>query len=313
MNIQQLRYIVEVERQGLNVSDAADALFTSQPGVSKQIRALEEELGVAVFVRHGKRIVDVSAPGREVLAIAQRILRDVDNLAQVGEDFRNEKEGRLSIATTHTQARYALPKVIADFTRKYPGVRLELHQGSPRQVCEMVINGEADLAIATEAIADYDELVMLPCYQWNRCVVAPADHPILRVQPLSLEEIARWPLITYDTAFTGRGQMNKAFLGRGLKPNVVLTAMDSDVIKTYVRMGLGIGIVARMAFDPVADKGLGVADAAHLFESSTTRVGIRRNAWLRGYVYSFIELFAPSLSRRIIDAAQAGGGSDPGL
>jgi len=313
MNIQQLRYIVEVERQGLNVSDAAEALFTSQPGVSKQIRALEEELGVAVFVRHGKRIVDVSAPGREVLAIAQRILRDVDNLAQVGEDFRNEKEGRLSIATTHTQARYALPKVIAEFTRKYPGVRLELHQGSPRQVCEMVINGEADLAIATEAIAEYDELVMLPCYQWNRCVVAPADHPILRARPLSLEEIARWPLITYDTAFTGRGQMNKAFLGRGLKPNVVLTAMDSDVIKTYVRMGLGIGIVARMAFDPVADKGLGVADAAHLFESSTTRVGIRRNAWLRGYVYAFIELFAPTLSRRIIDAAQAGGGSDPGL
>lgn len=313
MNIQQLRYIVEVERQGLNVSDAAEALFTSQPGVSKQIRALEEELGVAVFVRHGKRIVDVSAPGREVLAIAQRILRDVDNLAQVGEDFRNEKEGRLSIATTHTQARYALPKVIAEFTRKYPGVSLELHQGSPRQVCEMVINGEADLAIATEAIAEYDELVMLPCYQWNRCVVAPADHPILRARPLSLEEIARWPLITYDTAFTGRGQMNKAFLGRGLKPNVVLTAMDSDVIKTYVRMGLGIGIVARMAFDPVADKGLGVADAAHLFESSTTRVGIRRNAWLRGYVYAFIELFAPTLSRKIIDAAQAGGGSDPGL
>ncbi|QID16712.1 HTH-type transcriptional regulator CysB [Nitrogeniibacter mangrovi] len=313
MNIQQLRYIVEVERQGLNVSDAAEALFTSQPGVSKQIRALEEELGVAVFVRHGKRIVDVSAPGREVLAIAQRILRDVDSLAQVGEDFRNERQGRLSVATTHTQARYVLPKVIAEFSRKYPAVSLELHQGSPRQVCEMVINGEADLAIATEAIADYDELVMLPCYQWNRCVVAPADHPILRVQPLSLEEIAKWPLVTYDTAFTGRSQMNKAFLGRGLKPNVVLTAMDSDVIKTYVRMGLGVGIVARMAFDPVADKGLGMADAAHLFESSTTRVGIRRHAWLRGYVYAFIELFAPTLSRRIIDAAQAGGGSDPGL
>lgn len=313
MNLQQLRYIVEVERQGLNVSEAAEALFTSQPGVSKQIRALEEELGVPIFLRHGKRIVGVSEPGREVLSIAQRVLRDVDNLAQVGEDFRNEKVGRLSIATTHTQARYMLPKVIAEFTRKYPGVSLELHQGSPRQVCDMVLNGEADLVIATEAIAEYDELVMLPCYQWNRCVVAPADHPILRVKPLSLEEIARWPLITYDTAFTGRGQMNKAFLGRGLKPNVVLTAMDSDVIKTYVRMGLGIGIVARMAFDPMADKGLGVADAAHLFESSTTRVGLRRNAWLRGYVYAFVELFAPALTRHIIDAAQAGGGSDPGL
>lgn len=313
MNLQQLRYIVEVERRGLNVSDAAEALFTSQPGVSKQIRALEDELGVAVFVRHGKRIIDVTEPGREVLAIAQRVLRDVDNLREVGDDFRNEKQGRLSVATTHTQARYILPRVIGEFTRRYPGVRLELHQGSPRQVCDMVISGEADLVIATEAIAEYDELVMLPCYQWNRCVVAPTGHPILKVKPLTIEEIARWPIITYDSAFTGRGQMNKAFLGRGLKPNVVLTALDSDVIKTYVNMGLGIGIVARMAYDSTMDKGLGMIDAAHLFESSTTRIGIRRNAWLRGYIYAFIELFAPALSRKIVDAAQAGGGTDPGL
>ena len=313
MNLQQLRYIVEVQRHGLNVSDAAEALFTSQPGVSKQIRALEDELGVAVFVRHGKRIVDVTAPGREVLNIARRILADVDNLHQVGDDFRNETQGRLSIATTHTQARYMLPKAIAEFTRRYPGVRLELHQGSPRQVCDMVIGGDADLAIATEAIADYPDLVMLPCYQWNRCVIAPTGHPLLKAAPLTLEEIARWPIVTYDSAFTGRGQMNKAFLGRGLKPNVVLTAIDSDVIKTYVRMGLGIGILARMAFDPAADKGLGMSDAAHLFESSTTRIGFRRNAWLRGYIYAFIELFAPALSRKVVDAAQVGGGTDPGL
>ena len=313
MNFQQLRYIVEVERNGLNVSEAAETLFTSQPGVSKQIRALEEELGVAIFVRHGKRIVDVTEPGREVLNIARRVLADADNLQRVGEEFRNEGQGRLSIATTHTQARYKLPRVIAEFTRRYPKVRLELHQGSPSQVCDMVLSGDADLVIATEAISDYPDLLMLPCYQWNRGVVAPSDHPILKARPLTLEEIARWPIVTYDSAFTGRGQMNKAFLGRGLKPNVVLTAIDSDVIKTYVRMGLGIGIVASMAFDPLMDKGLGMSDAAHLFESSTTRIGIRRNVWLRGYIYAFVELFAPALNRHVVEAARAGGGTDPGL
>lgn len=313
MNLQQLRYVSEVARHGFNVSEAAEAVFTSQPGVSKQIRQLEEELGIEIFQRYGKRLVGVTEPGRQVLAIAERVLRDVDNLRQVGEEFTNETRGRLSIATTHTQARYALPPVVQEFLKRYPAVRLELHQGSPRQVCEMVLAGEADIAIATEAIADYDDLVMLPCYQWNRCVIAPQKHPILQARPLTLEEIARWPVITYDSAFTGRSQINKAFLGRGLKPSVVLTAIDSDVIKTYVGMGLGIGIVARMAYDPLTDRGLGMLDAAHLFETSTTRIGILKNAWLRGYVYAFIELFAPHLSRRMIELALAGGGSDPGL
>lgn len=313
MNLQQLRYIHEVARRGLNVSEAAEALFTSQPGVSKQIRQFETELGVEVFVRHGKRLVAVTEPGRQVLAIAERMLRDADSLRQVGDEFTNEIAGGLSIATTHTQARYVLPRVVRDFMQRFPQVKLSLHQGSPRQVCDMVMSGEADLAIATEAIAEYDELVMLPCYQWNRCIVATPRHPILKEHPLTLEAIARYPLITYDDAFTGRSLINKAFLGRGLRPNVVLTALDSDVIKTYVAMDLGIGILARMAYDPATDKTLGMADAAHLFESSTTRVGLRRNAYLRGYVYAFIELFAPHLTRKMVDVALAGGGEDYGM
>jgi len=312
MNIQQLRYIHEVARRGLNVSEAAEALFTSQPGVSKQIRQLESELGVEIFVRHGKRLVAVTEPGRAILEIAERMLRDVDNLQQVGDEFANEAVGSLSIATTHTQARYVLPRVVRDFMRRYPEVKLSLHQGSPRQVCEMVLDGSADIAIATEAIADYEELVMLPCYQWNRCVIATARHPILQAAPLTLEAIARHPLITYDDAFTARSVINKAFLGRGLKPNVVLTAIDSDVIKTYVAMDLGIGILARMAYDPTMDRGLGMVDASHLFASSTTRIGLRRRAWLRGYVYAFIEGFAPHLSRKLVEQAIAGsaGGDD---
>ena len=313
MNLQQLRYIHEVARCGLNVSEAALALFTSQPGVSKQIRQLETELGIEIFERHGKRLVAVTEPGRAVLSIAERVLRDVDNLQQVGDEFANESVGELSIATTHTQARNVLPQVIRDFMRRYPQVRLSLHQGNPRQVCEMVLDGTADIAIATEAIADYDELLMLPCYQWNRCVVATPRHPILRASPLTLEAIARYPLITYDDAFTGRGLINKAFLGRGLKPNVVLSAIDSDVIKKYVEMDLGIGILARMAYDPAEDRRLGMVDASHLFESSTTRIGLRKRSWLRAYVYAFIEGFAPHLSRPMVEMALAGGGSDPGL
>ncbi|HLW05032.1 MAG TPA: CysB family HTH-type transcriptional regulator [Azoarcus sp.] len=306
MNLQQLRYIQEVARCGLNVSEAAGVLFTSQPGVSKQIRQFEAELGIDIFVRHGKRLVGITEPGRHILQIAERMLRDVDNLKQVGDEFSNESEGDLSIATTHTQARYALPSVIRDFLARYPGVRLSLHQGNPRQVAEMVLSGEADIAIATELIPDDPELATLPCQQWNRCVVAVPRHPILQEQPLTLEAIARYPLITYDDAFTGRSKVNKAFLGRGLKPNVVLTALDSDVIKTYVSMDLGIGILARMAWDAVEDRKLGMVDAAHLFESSTTRIGLRRNAYLRGYVYAFIELFVPHLSRAMVDAALTG-------
>jgi LysR family cys regulon transcriptional activator len=314
MNLQQLRYVFEVARSGLSVSAAAAALHTSQPGVSKQIRLLEEELGIDVFVRQGKRLTAITDPGREVLKIAERLLRDIDNLRSVGKEFGAEEEGTLTIATTHTQARYVLPPIIGEFMRRHPNVKVSLRQGSPTEVCELVLAGEADLAIATEAIAEQDALVMLPCYQWNRCVIARPDHPILEAKPLTLEAIAKYPLVTYDFAFTGRSQINKAFAARGLTPNVALTAIDADIIKTYVALGLGIGIVAYMAFDPAADKGLRAVDAAHLFESATTRLGIRKNAWLRGYAYTFIELFAPHLTRKMVQSALAGEeGSDPGL
>ncbi len=314
MNIQQLRYVHEVARRNLNVSEAAAALYTSQPGVSKQIRLLEEELGVDIFVRHGKRLTGITDPGRQILAIAERTLRELANLKQVGDEFSKETEGSLSIATTHTQARYALPQAVKAFMERYPKVRLELHQGSPTQICEWVIDGQSDIAIATEAIDQYpEELVMLPCYQWNRSVIAPPRHPILKEKILTLEAIARHPLVTYDFAFAGRSKINQAFAARDLKPNVVLTAIDADIIKTYVALGLGIGLVASMAYDAAADKGLRAMDASHLFESSTTRIGVRKDAWLRGYAYVFIELFAPHLTRKLVEAALRGGGEDPGL
>lgn len=301
---------MQVARGGLNVSDAAEALHTSQPGISKQIRLLEDELGVDVFVRHGKRVIDITEPGRAVVAIAERVLREADNLKRVGQEFASEAAGSLTIATTHTQARYALPEVIRRFTDKYPKVQLALHQGNPIQISQQVVTGEADVAIATEAIKDFDQLVMLPCYQWNRCIVTPPRHPLLAARPLTLEAIARYPIVTYDFAFTGRSAINHAFALKGLKPNVVLTAIDSDVLKAYVELGLGIGILAKMAFDPRADRKLRAIDAAHLFEPSMTRIGIRRNTYLRGYVYDFIEMFASHLDRAAVDAAMRGAGSD---
>ena len=311
MKLQQLRYAVEVLRQGLNVSTAAETLHTSQPGVSKQIRLLEEELGVEIFERHGKRVIAVTEPGRTILAIAERILGEAANLKRAGEEYANEASGSLRIATTHTQARYALPKAVAAFKERYPGVKLSIQQGNPTQICEQVLAGEAEIAIATESISEYPDLVSLPCYQWNRCVVVPPGHPLLDERPLTLEAITRHPIITYDFAFAGRSLVNKAFEIRDLKPNVVLSALDADVIKTYVELGLGIGIMAKMAFDPDRDRTLRAIDAAHLFESSTTRLGIRRGAYLRGYAYEFIELFAPHLGRKSVEQAVTGeAGSD---
>ena len=303
MKLQQLRYVCEVAHRGLNVSAAAEALHTSQPGVSKQIKSLEDELGIEIFVRHGKRITEITEPGRQVIAIAERILTEAKNLKRAGAEFANEKRGTLTVAATHTQARYALPKPVAAFKKRYPDVQLVLHQGNPTQICEQVMKGEADFGIATEAISQYPDLVSLPCYQWNRCVVVPDGHPLLQVKPLTLEAIARFPIVTYDFSFTGRSVINKAFEKRGLTPNVVLTALDSDVIKTYVELGLGVGILAQMGFDAKRDRGLQAMDASHLFESSTTRLGIKRGAWLRGYAYDFIELFAPRLTRSMVQNA----------
>jgi LysR family cys regulon transcriptional activator len=308
MKLQQLRYLVEVAKQGLNVSEAAEALHTSQPGISKQIRLLEDELGVQVFIRSGKRVVDVTAPGREILKISERILREARNLKRVAEEFVNEEEGDLTIATTHTQARYALPDTIKAFMQRYPGVRLSIKQGSPAQICEMVANGEADIAIATEGIAEFPELVALDCHQWNRSVIVQDHHPLLDIKGnITLADVVRYPIITYDFAFTGRSKINRAFELAGLTPNVVLTAIDTDVIKTYVGLGLGIGLIASMAYDRYRDEGLFAIDASHLFEPSTTRIGVRPDAYLRGYAYGFIERFAPHLTRAVVDAAMGRG------
>ena len=306
MKLQQLRYLVEVARRGLNVSEAAQALHTSQPGVSKQIRALEDELGVEVFERRGKRLTALTEPGKAVIEIAERVLAETANLKRAGAEFADEKLGTLTIATTHTQARYALPQAVAAFKRRYPGVRLLIHQGNPTQICEQVIAGEADLAIATEAIADHPELVSLPCHRWNRCVVVPPRHALLKAKPLTLEALAAHPIVTYDFAFANRSLVQKAFEAKDLSPNVVLTALDADVIKTYVELGLGVGIMAQMAFDAKRDRGLRAIDASHLFESSTTRLGIKRGAWLRRYAYDFIEFFAPHLPRALVERAARG-------
>jgi LysR family cys regulon transcriptional activator len=301
MKLQQLRYLCEVARRDLSVSAAAQALFTSQPGVSKQVKALEDELGIEIFVRNGKRLVSITEPGRAVIAIAERMLADAANLKRAGEDFAGEKIGTLTIATTHTQARYALPKAVAAFKRRFPRVQLFIHQGNPTQICEQVAQGEADLCVATEHIDEHPGLVALPCYQWNRCIVVPAKHPLLKVAPLTLEAVAKYPIVTYDFAYANRSVVNRAFEQRGLTPQVVLTAFDADVIKTYVELGLGVGIMAAMAFDAKRDRQLRAVDASHLFPSSTTRLGIKRGAYLRRYAYEFIELFAPNLSRGLVE------------
>jgi LysR family transcriptional regulator, cys regulon transcriptional activator len=305
MKLQQLRYLVEVARRGLNVSETAEALHTSQPGVSKQIRALENELGIEVFARHGKRLVSITEPGKAVVTIAERILAEAHNLRRAGEEFANDKIGKLTIAATHTQARYALPKAVAAFKQRYPQVELLIQQGNPTQIAEQLLAGDADLGLATELSADPD-IIALPVYQWNRCVVVPPRHPLLKSTPLTLEKLAEHPIVTYDFAFANRSLIQKAFDARGLKPHVVLSAQDSDVIKTYVELGLGVGILAKMAFDPKRDAGLRAIDASHLFESSTTRLGIKRGAYLRRYTYEFIELFAPQLSRGVIERSLAG-------
>ena len=309
MKLQQLRYLREVAKRGLNLSEAAESLHTSQPGISKQIRQLEDELGVDILVRHGKRVVDMTEPGRVILGITERILQDTENLRQVAREFGSEGSGSFTIATTHTQARYALPNVIARFSQRYPKVRLSLRQGSPQHIAELVQSGEADIAIATEAIEFYQGLVLLPCSQWNRCVITPLKHPLLKEKQITLETVARYPIVTYDFAFTGDSPIKRAFEMKGITPNVVLTAIDADVIKAYVETGLGVGILAKMAFDPARDLGLRLIDASHLFEPSTTRIAVRPNAYLRGYVYDFIELFAPHLKRAVVDATLRGEGS----
>jgi LysR family transcriptional regulator, cys regulon transcriptional activator len=306
MKLQQLRYLREVVRRGLNVSEAAEALFTSQPGISKQIRMLEDELGVQILVRHGKRVVDLTEPGRIIVDIADRMLKDADSLRAVGQEFGSEDTGALTLATTPTQARYALPPVVQKFIQRHPRVRLSLREGSPEQIIDLVTEGAVDIGIVTESYPEQPTLVLLPCYQWNRAVITPLDHPLLKEKALTLEAIARYPIVTYDFAFTTDSPIRKAFDSRNLKPNVALTAVDADVIKSYVELGVGVGILAKMAYDEARDTKLKMIDAAQLFEPSTTRIAIRRNAYLRRYVYDFIELFAPHLSRSVVEKTMRG-------
>lgn len=295
MKLHQLRYVYEVANRNLNVSDAANAMYTSQPGVSKQIRLLEEEIGVPIFTREGKRLTRVTPAGEQILMRARHILREIESIRQIGDEYRNEQSGSLTIATTHTQACYSLPSVVKNFVRQFPAVKLFLKQGYPEEITAMVVDGHADMVIATEAVAEAGALVALPCYQWNRCALMLPDHPLLAKKNVTLEDVAAYPILTYDFAFAGRTLVSETFERAQLTPNIVFTALDSDVIKTYVELGLGIGLVAAMAYDPLKDTGLRMVDLGHLFPPSTTWIGLRKNSFLRSYVYYFIEQFASHL------------------
>ena len=303
MKLQQLRYIWEVAHHDLNVSATAQSLYTSQPGISKQIRLLEDELGVEIFARSGKHLTHITPAGEDIIKAAEEVLFKVKSIRQVAEEYADEKKGSLSIATTHTQARYALPPTIKAFIQKYPDVSLHMHQGTPLQISEMASDGSVDFAIATEALELFANLIMMPCYRWNRCILVPKDHPLAQVSPLTLEDVAAQPIVTYVFGFTGRSKLDDAFMAKGLVPRVVFTATDADVIKTYVRLGLGIGIIAAMAYDAAIDSDLVALDASHLFASSVTQIGCRRDTFLRGYMYEFIEDFAPHLSRDLVTDA----------
>ena len=293
MNLQQLRYVSEVARRNLNVTEAAEALHTSQPGVSKQIRSLEEELGTAIFVRQGRRFTAMTDAGREIVNAIDRILGEIANLKSVGEEFAHHARGSLAVGVTHTQARYALPPIVTAFKKRFPEVKLKLLQGNPHQLARMVLAGEADLAIATEALDEYPELVTLPCYRWHHCVVVKHRHPLAKVKPLTLEAIAAYPIVTYDPTFAGRTAVDRSFAARNLAPEIVLTALDSDVIKSYVSLGLGVGIISSRAFRKGKDEGLTALDCDHLFPAQTTRLAYKRGAYLRSYTVEFIRLLAP--------------------
>ncbi|MGJ7508609.1 CysB family HTH-type transcriptional regulator [Variovorax sp. GT1P44] len=304
MNFQQLRSVREAVRCGFNLTEVAHTLHTSQPGVSRQIRELEEELGIELFVRAGKRLTGLTEPGGHVLPIIERMLMESTNLRHAGQEFVARQSGLLSVAATHSQARYALPVAVQEFRSHFPNVKLHLHQGSPKQIAQMLLSGEVDVGIATEALGDCPQLVALPCYRWTHSVIVPPGHALLG-ETLTLEALTRYPLITYDTGFTGRTRIDKAFEERGLAPNIVLTAMDADVIKTYVQLGMGVGIVAGIAYEAERDTQLRALDAGELFGINLTKLAVRRGNYLRGYVHAFIESFAPTLPRAVVEKALA--------
>ena len=308
MNFQQLRSVHEAVRQGYNLTKVAAALHTSQPGVSRQIRELEDELGIEIFVRAGKRLTGLTAPGETVLPIVERLLQECDNLLRAGADFAQSGVGALTIAATHSQARYALPAAVRDFRAQHPLVQLHLHQGTPQQVAAMLREGHADIGIATEALAQYTDLLALPCYRWTHTIVVPPGHPLdedrRAGRTVSLQRLSEFALITYEAGYTGRSHIDDAFGKAALKPDIVLVAMDADVIKTYVELGMGVGIVAAIAFDDERDSHLRAIDARHLFATNMTRLAIRRGSYLRDYVYEFITAFAPTLTRLLVQRAQ---------
>ena len=308
VNFQQLRSVREAVRQGFNLTEVAAALHTSQPGVSRQIRELEDELGIEIFVRAGKRLTGLTPPGETVLPIVENLLRECDNLLRAGEDYARNGEGALTIAATHSQARYALPAAVRDFRASHPKVQLHLHQGTPQQVAGMLLDGSADIGIATEALAQYSELLALPCYRWTHTVLVPPGHPLAGEmaagKTLTLQRLGEFPLITYENGYTGRSHIDDAFKKAGLVPDIVLVAMDADVIKTYVELGMGVGIVAAIAFDEERDRQLRAIDARHLFAANMTRLAIRRGSYLRDYVYDFITTFAPPMTRDWVLRAQ---------
>lgn len=314
MNLHQFRFVQEAVRRNLNLTETAKALFTSQPGISKAILELEEELGIDIFVRHGKRLTRVTEPGQDVLRSVDVIMREIANLKRIGEEFSKQDSGRLSIAATHTQARYVLPEPITQLRKRFPKVQVSLHQGTPEQVARMLLDDTADIGLATESLADFDELVTLPCYEWQHVVVLPLEHPLAAVERLSLEQLAAEPLISYHPSFTGRSRIDQAFAQRRLSTNVALEAIDSDVIKTYVRAGLGVGIVAEMSMrhEP-AGGDLISKPAGHLFGSNTSRVAFRKGAYLRSYVLTLAELISDRLSRSLIERAMLGQGDDYSL
>lgn len=302
MNFQQLRIVRETVKRNFNLTDVAGALHTSQSGVSKHIKDLEDELGVELFVRRGKRLLGLTEPGQELIGIVERILLDTQNIKKLGEQFSNKDRGQLVVATTHTQARYALPPVVTEFKREFPKVNLVLHEASPAEIVSMLRSGQADIGIASEALQDAHELAAFPYYSWHHGVVVPKGHALDRKDKLALEDLADWPLITYSEGFTGRSKIDKAFQSSGVAPDIVLSALDADVIKAYVELGLGIGIVASHAFDPARDPELRLIDADHLFEANVSRIAVRRGTYLRGYAFRFIENCSPKLTEQVVRA-----------
>jgi len=310
MNLTQLRFVREAVRQNFNLTEVANTLYISQPGVSKQIKELEDELGVELFERRGKRLTGLTEPGAQLIPVIERVLLDIRNMKKIAEQFAKQDHGHLTLATTHTQARYALPKALKAFKARFPDVHLALHQGSPQQIADLVARGEVDVGMSTEALEAHPDLVTVPAYSWEHCVIVPEGHPLAKLNTLTLEAIADYPVVTYERGFTGRARVDAAFASAGLDVDVVLTALDADVIKAYVEAGFGVGIAASMAFDEARDRNLVRIPAGQLFGHNTSRVAVRRGTYLRGFAIELIRLIAPEAKEHEIERLAQGARSE---